>query len=77
VILGFALHGFLLPVFLASGLVVPVYVMPALVAMWAGFLVVAIRFRRRPGVVVAVPVAALAALILVVTIGGVVFGWTA
>jgi hypothetical protein len=77
VVLGFALHAVLLPAYLASGLVVPALVVPALVVAWVLLLLVAIRNRRRPWLVLGVPVVGLAVLVGVVSAGSALFDWTA
>lgn len=74
--------GFLLLVptgvlYLASGLVVP---FPWTVAMWAVGLALgafAVVSRRRPGVVLAVPVVAVVLWVAVVSAGSALLGWTA
>lgn len=74
--------GFLLLVpvgvlYLASGLVVP---LPWTVLVWGLGLALAayaVASRRRPGVVLAVPVVAVVLWVVFVSAGSAMFGWTA
>jgi hypothetical protein len=77
VVLGFMLHAVLLPAYLASGLVVPALVVPALVVVWVLLLLVAIRNRQHPWLVLGVPVVGLVVLVGVVSAGSALFDWTA
>ena len=76
-VIGVALHILVLPVFLASGLVVPVLAVGALAVVWALVLLVMLAQRDRPAVVLAGPVVALAILVAVVSLGEWLFDWTA
>ncbi len=68
----------LLYLYAVSGLVAPMWAVGCLVVLWAGFLVVALRQRRRrPLVVLALPVVGLAVWFGVVSLGEVLLGWTA
>lgn len=64
-------------VHLAGGLVVPFPWLPILWLVWSGFTVLAVLQRRRPAIVVAVPVASLAFFVLAVTLGERLLGWQA
>ena len=75
--LGFVLHLVLLPFVLASGLVVPVGVMLALTAIWVALLVVIFKQRSQENQVLAAPIAMVALLVLVPTLGSALFDWTA
>lgn len=75
--LGIVLHFVLLPVFLASGLVVPGPVVPFLVGLWGGLMIVATKNRDRPRVALAVPLVAMALLVAIISAGAVLFDWTA
>ncbi len=75
-LVGIVLHALLLPVFLASGLVVPWWVIPLLLAVWAGVLAAMVRWRTEPAVI-AGPLVALSVLVAVVTAGEALFDWTA
>jgi hypothetical protein len=65
-------------VFLVSGLVVPWYVVPGLVAWWVVLAVVGVRVaRRRSRWVAAVPLVAAASWGIVLMVGEAAFDWTA
>jgi hypothetical protein len=64
--------------YLASGLVAPPWAVGVLLALWALMLVLSIRwFRRRPFVVLAMPLVAAAVWLAVIGAGGAWLGWTA
>lgn len=76
--LGLAAHLVVLIWYAASGLVAPGWAVIALIAVWAGLLVVAIRLlRRRPAWVPAVPAAAVAFWFAAISAGDAFLGWTA
>ncbi|WP_144123911.1 hypothetical protein [Catellatospora sichuanensis] len=67
----------LLPFYLSSGLVAPLWGLILLMVIWTGLLVVAIRlWRTRPFLVPLVPVAALAVWFAVLSAGEAWLGWT-
>lgn len=74
---GFVLHVALLPFFVASGLVVPGAVAVALVAVWVVLLALAIKRRSDERWVFATPFVAGALLVVVPTLGELLFDWTA
>ena len=65
----------------ASGLLVPIWGIVVLYALWLGLAFVLVRLlrgeARRPMLAPLVPVAALAVWFAVVTAGEAIFGWTA
>jgi hypothetical protein len=64
--------------YLASGLVAPPWAVGVLLAIWVLMLVLCIRwFRRRPFVVLAMPLVAAAVWLAVISAGGAWLGWTA
>ena len=74
--------GFLLLVpvgilYLVSGLVVPLPWTALLWVLGLAFAAYAVVSRRRPGVVLAVPVVAVVAWVAIVSAGEALFGWTA
>lgn len=77
VVLGFALHVLLLWLYALSGLLVPPGAVLLLLVIWTGFLVLAIRWRRRAGRVLLVPFIALLTWLAIVQGGSWIFGWTA
>jgi hypothetical protein len=67
-----------LPFYLASGLVAPLWAIIALLLSWAALFYLGVRWRRtRPYLVLALPVAAMAWWFLVLTAGEAWLGWTA
>jgi hypothetical protein len=75
--LGFVL---LVPVgllYLVSGLVVPLPWTAVLWVLWLGAAAFAVASRRRPGVVLAVPLVAVVAWVAFVSAGSALFDWTA
>jgi hypothetical protein len=60
-----------------SGLIMPAWAVISLGVLWAIAVVVAIRWRRQPGLVVIVPLALLAIWFLTAWIGDTFWGWTA
>lgn len=77
-VLGIIAHVVLLPYYLASGLVAPLWAVIVLVAVWAALLVVAIRlWRTRPFLVPLVPVVAVAIWFAAISAGEAWLGWTA
>jgi len=74
---GFLLHFAMGVVVLVGGLIMPPAAVVALGAVWAGALVVAILWRRRPWLVLAVPFAMLAIWLITAWIGDAFFAWTA
>jgi hypothetical protein len=76
-VVGFVLHlvvGFWI---LVGGLIMPGWAVVAMAILWAVALVLAIRWRGKPVLVLAVPVATLAIWFLVAWAGEVFLGWTA
>ncbi|SDZ42592.1 hypothetical protein SAMN05421684_4890 [Asanoa ishikariensis] len=64
--------------YMISGLAVPAWAVGVLLVIWAALLAVAIAlFRTRPPWTLAVPVAAVAIWIAVVSAGDAWLGWTA
>jgi hypothetical protein len=64
--------------YLTAGLVTPLYGLVILWILWLGLLAVAIwMLRRRPLLVLLVPVVALAILVGGVSLGGALLGWSA
>ncbi|MFC7246635.1 hypothetical protein ACFQO7_29495 [Catellatospora aurea] len=77
-VLGVLAHLVLLPFYLASGLVAPLWAVIVLVAVWAALLVLAIRWwRTRPLLVPLAPVVALAVWFAGISAGEAWLGWTA
>lgn len=67
-----------LPFYLSSGLVAPLWAIILLLLFWAALAVCAFRwFTRRPWVVLALPVVAVAVWFLVLTLGEQALGWRA
>lgn len=58
-------------------LVVPEPFLPALAVLYAVFVALAVAWRRRPWLVLAMPFVAVATLIFVVALGGAFLGWSA
>jgi hypothetical protein len=77
VTLGFVLHAAMGGVVLVSGLIMPPAAVLALGVVWAGGAALAILWRDRPGLVLAIPFAMLAIWLATRWIGGSVFGWSA
>ena len=75
--LGFVLHLVLLPFVLASGLVVPIAVVAGLTAVWILLFLLIVEQRSEENQVLAAPFVMLALLVLVPTLGSVLFDWTA
>lgn len=76
-IVGYALLAPVALLYAVSGLVVP---QPWLTGLWVLGLVIvayAVRHRRRAWRVLAAPVAAVGAWVVIVTLGDVLLGWTA
>lgn len=67
------------PFYLAAGLMAPLWAVVVLVAIWLGLFALAIVLivRRRPLLILPVPVAALGLWWLVLTLGERFLGWTA
>ncbi len=63
--------------YLVSGLVVPLPWTAVLWALWLGAAAFAVASRRRPGVVLAVPLVAVGAWAAFVGAGSALFDWTA
>jgi hypothetical protein len=63
--------------YLVSGLVVPLPWTAVLWVLWLAAAAFAVASRRRPGVVLAVPVVAVAAWVAFVSAGAALFDWTA
>ena len=74
---GFALQGVAAVLVAASGLMMPMWAVVAMWFVWLAGLVVQIRERHRPLVVVAVPVVIGAIWLLTGTLGETYLGWTA
>ena len=67
-----------LPFYLASGLVAPLWAVVALLGCWVLFVYLGVRWRRtRPYLVLALPVVAMAWWFLVLSVGDAWLGWTA
>lgn len=67
-----------LPFYLASGLVAPLWAIVVLLMVWLSFALVALRsFRSRPWLVLVLPFVAAAAWWLAITLGEKVLGWQA
>ncbi len=77
VVVGFALHLALFPVFLVSGLVVPWPAAAALLVVWVALFVAAVARRHHPPAVLAAPVLAAVIWVGVVSLGEWLFDWTA
>jgi hypothetical protein len=77
VILGFALHIGMGVLILVSGLIMPYWAVGVLAVIWVIGLIVAIRGRARPSLVLAVPFAMLAIWILAAWGGDRFLDWTA
>ena len=75
--LGFFLHLLVFLIFLSSGLMVPIYVVGFLLAIWLALLVLAIRWRKQAWRVLAIPGIAMLLWFVIVQGGSWVFGWTA
>ncbi|MEO6020799.1 MAG: hypothetical protein ABIP45_11185 [Knoellia sp.] len=68
----------ILPFYLASGLVAPLWAIVGLMAFWITLLVTGIRwFTKRPWVVLAIPFIAAAMWWLTITVGEQALGWQA
>jgi hypothetical protein len=76
-VVGFLLHLAVGAWVLVGGLIMPAWAVLAMVILWAGVLVLAIRWRRRPMLVLAAPLATLAIWFLVAWAGDTFLGWTA
>ena len=74
---GFGLQGVAAVFVAASGLMMPMWAVVSLWVVWLAGLVVQIRLRDRPLVVVAVPVVIGAIWLLTGTLGEAYLGWTA
>ena len=74
---GFALEGLAAVLVAASGLMMPMWAVVAMWFVWLGGLAVQVRQRRRPLVVVAVPIAVAAIWLLTGTLGEAFLDWTA
>lgn len=67
-----------LPFYLASGLVAPLWAIIGLLLCWAGFFYLGLRWRKtRPYWVLALPVVAFAWWWIALTVGDAWLGWTA
>lgn len=67
-----------LPFYLASGLVAPLWAVVALVLCWTGLVYLVVRWRRsHPYRVLVVPVVAMGWWFLVISAGEAWLGWTA
>jgi len=77
IVLGFLLHAAVGGAILVSGLIIPLWAVGALALVWLSGLVVAIRSRTRPGVVLAVPFVTLAIVVLTAWAGETFLDWTA
>jgi hypothetical protein len=67
-----------LPFYLASGLVAPLWAVIALLLCWAALFYLGVRWRRsRPYLVLVLPVVAMAWWFLVISAGEAWLGWTA
>jgi uncharacterized membrane protein len=67
-----------LPLYLASGLLAPLWAIIGLMLVWVGLLVLAVRWlRRRPFWVIGLPVLAAMVWFAVLTVGEQLLGWTA
>ncbi len=75
--LGFFLHLLVFFIFLSSGLLVPIPVVGLLLAIWLALLVFAVRWRKQPWRVLAIPGIAMLLWLVIVQGGSWVFGWTA
>lgn len=66
-------------VYLATGLVAPLYALLLLLVVWAALLVAAVRWFRsgKPALALTVPFIALGVWLVVLTLGGSILGWTA
>lgn len=76
-VVGFVL---LVPVgllYLGSVLIVPAPWVLAVWALWVVLVAGAVAFRRRPGIVLAVPVVAVVLWLAILSAGSALFGWTA
>lgn len=63
--------------YLVSGLVVPLPWTALLWVMWLGAAAFSVASRRRPGVVLAVPLVAVVVWVVFVSAGSALFDWTA
>ena len=77
VVAGFALHGVAAVLVVASGLMMPIWPILALWLVWLVGLAIQVRHRRRPLVVIAVPIVVTAVWLLTGTLGEAFLGWTA
>jgi hypothetical protein len=76
--IGIAAHLVVGYLYLAAGLVTPLYGLIALWVVWAALLAVAIwMLRRHPLWILAVPLVALGILVGVTALGGALLGWSA
>lgn len=67
-----------LPFYVSSGLVAPLWAIIVLLGIWAALAICAYRwFTRRPWVVLVLPVVAVAIWFAVLTLGEQVLGWQA
>jgi hypothetical protein len=76
-VVGFLLHLAVGAWILVGGLIMPGWAVLAMVILWTGALVLAIRWRLRPVVVLAIPAVTLAIWFLVAWVGDTFLGWTA
>ncbi|MEV4411999.1 hypothetical protein [Catellatospora sp. NPDC049609] len=77
-VLGIVAHLVLLPYYLASGLVAPLWAVILLLAVWAALLFTAIHlWSARPFLVPLVPIAAVAIWFAAISAGETWLGWTA
>ena len=77
VVAGFALQGVTAVFVAASGLMMSMWAVLAMWLVWLGGLAIQVRHRRRPLVVVAVPIVVAAIWLLTGTLGEAFLGWTA
>lgn len=76
-VVGFLLHLAVGGWILVGGLIMPAWAVVAMTILWAAALVLAIRWRGRPVLILAIPVATLAIWFLVAWVGDTFLGWTA
>ena len=77
VVVGFLLHLAVGGWIIVGGLIMPAWAVLAMMILWGVALVLAIRWRRRPVLVLAVPFVTLGVWFLVAWAGDVFLGWTA
>jgi hypothetical protein len=77
VIIGFFLHVAMGALILVSGLIMPLWAVAVLAGLWVVALVAAIRWRARPGRVVALPVIMFATWLGAAWAGDHFLDWTA